>query len=326
MKETQIPWYIRLLTFYGASMAGSFLLLFLGLFELLNSTPVVIFLGIVFIVVSTALSFRKDNGFIEPTIISFVNLGQGLFLFGFADIFTFDIVSICVLIFFLQLILYAVFQSSIQKFLSVIIGIISLVVILIDTKLSILFPILLYAVMLALYWTSKTHSQAIEKNEPVSSLLSSAKEALTLSLAGLFVFPLIDEDADLARSISLTTSVLIWITLFVLLWNQLYIKLKWKKEFLFGIFLLTVLIFLPTVYHPGISGSIFILFLGFAYSQRPAQWFGVFSSLGYLTYYYYAMETTLLYKSYQMILSGILFLAIYAIWQFKLSKKEGVTE
>jgi uncharacterized membrane protein len=60
---------------------------------------------------------------------------------------------------------------------------------------------------------------------------------------------------------------------------------------------------------PGIPTGLAILLLGFARGNRVLMGIGVAASLGFVSAYYYLLETTLLVKSQTLITTGLVILA-----------------
>jgi|GEM_PF-5505276 len=323
--NSSIPWYIRILTFFGAAIAGGLFLLFLFALELLNSATSSTLIGLVFLVGTTVISFvvrQEESIFLEPILVSFVNIGQGLFLFGISETIREDFTSILIIVFLIQLILFWVFQSGVQKFLTIPVGFASLTGLLYQLHLSLYFPILLYIIALLLYFVLDRYSVKKQKGEETSLHLSVGKDALVVTFIGNLITPYVHDFLGVNFSIPVVSSLLIHSICIVLLWKELHIRLKLKKEFIIGFYLFIFLILYPTVHNPGIIGGIFILFLGFTYSIKSTQIWGILSLIGFIIYYYYNLQVTLLLKSYQLLGTGALFLLAYYIWQFRLPKKE----
>ncbi|BDA79280.1 hypothetical protein LPTSP3_g22100 [Leptospira kobayashii] len=324
--NSSIPWYIRILTFFGAFIAGGLFLLFLAALDLLNSSTSSILIGLVFLFGTTAASRLAQNEessvFLEPILVSFVNIGQGLFVFGISESVREDFTSIFFLVFIIQVVLFSVFQSGVQKFLSVPIGFASLTGVLYQLKLNLYFPILLYTAAILLYFVLDKYSRNKRKGEPVSLHLSVGKDALVITFIANLISPYIEGFLGYEFRVPIVSSLLIHSIFIVLLWKELYVRLGLRKEFIIGFYLFFFLILYPTIHSPGIIGGIFILFLGFAYSVKSIQIWGILSLIGFIIYYYYNLQVTLLAKSYQLLGTGALFLFAYYIWQFRLPKQE----
>jgi uncharacterized membrane protein len=66
---------------------------------------------------------------------------------------------------------------------------------------------------------------------------------------------------------------------------------------------------------PGLAPATLILLLGYGNGNRVLSGMGVVTLLGYLSFYYYSLEATLLYKSGVMIATGLSLLAIRVMVQ-----------
>lgn len=76
----------------------------------------------------------------------------------------------------------------------------------------------------------------------------------------------------------------------------------------------SVLLGLVSLKAPGVGPAVVILIAGFANSNRVLAGLGIFALLGYLSHYYYSLESTLLEKSIiLMVFGGVLLLARLAM-------------
>ena len=66
---------------------------------------------------------------------------------------------------------------------------------------------------------------------------------------------------------------------------------------------------LTTLKAPGLAPTLLILLLGFANGNRLLAGLGVLSLLGYLSFFYYTLQATLLHKSALMVATGVALLA-----------------
>lgn len=87
---------------------------------------------------------------------------------------------------------------------------------------------------------------------------------------------------------------------------------------------LATVIFLPTIFSPFISGAILILILNYHLGCRTGIAIGVISLIYSVSQYYYDLNLTLLQKSIVLMLSGVLFLLAYFIFNKKIAVHEGI--
>ena len=75
---------------------------------------------------------------------------------------------------------------------------------------------------------------------------------------------------------------------------------------------------LATLNAPGVASSLLILVLGFSGGNRTLFGVGVAGMLGYLSYFYYSLEATLLTKSAVLVATGLVLIALWACarWLF----------
>jgi uncharacterized membrane protein len=71
---------------------------------------------------------------------------------------------------------------------------------------------------------------------------------------------------------------------------------------------LTVVISLPTLTTPGILASIMLILLGYRRRNRVLLVLAYAFMAGFIFYYYYNLQVTLLVKSFILMITGVLFL------------------
>jgi hypothetical protein len=76
-----------------------------------------------------------------------------------------------------------------------------------------------------------------------------------------------------------------------------------------GLLAIAAVLALATLKAPGLAPTVLILLLGFANGNRLLAGLGVLSLLGYLSFYYYTLQATLLDKSALMVATGVALLA-----------------
>jgi len=82
-----------------------------------------------------------------------------------------------------------------------------------------------------------------------------------------------------------------------------------QHKILIGVF--TVLVLLPTVSSPAISGAILIILLSFFIKDKTGLVLGIMAFIYFISRFYYDLNITLLTKSILLFSSGILFIIIY---------------
>jgi uncharacterized membrane protein len=85
------------------------------------------------------------------------------------------------------------------------------------------------------------------------------------------------------------------------------------------------IIALVTLRAPGVASSLIILLVGFAGGNRALTGLGIAGMLGYLSYFYYSLQATLLTKSMVLVATGLVLIGFWAAMRYLLgTKKEAV--
>ncbi|MEN1784917.1 MAG: DUF4401 domain-containing protein [Bacteroidota bacterium] len=133
------------------------------------------------------------------------------------------------------------------------------------------------------------------------------------------------------KGISPITPEYIWLSSVVIIALIIYlvskilpvfnIKETWHKVSIFGI---TVLLLLPTVLSPAISGAMLLILLSFLINYKTGIVLGVIAFIYFIIQYYYDLNFTLLTKSILLFFSGVLFLLLYFFTYKKLGANEKI--
>lgn len=89
-----------------------------------------------------------------------------------------------------------------------------------------------------------------------------------------------------------------------------------------GIYAFMTLFILPTTYSLGITGSLLIILLSYQVNYRTSFVLGIIYFIGFLIYFYYNLQITLIVKSMLLIIPGILALGVYIFTQKLLSDEK----
>ena len=92
----------------------------------------------------------------------------------------------------------------------------------------------------------------------------------------------------------------------------------------FIVYILSILILLPTVLSPAISGAILIVLLSFLVNYKTGFGLGIVALIYFIGQYYYDLDLTLLTKSILLFSSGVFFLALYMFTHKKLTSDDKI--
>lgn len=318
---------IKILSICGGILASFLFIGFLFITGIYDSELGLLLLGIPLIIFGAFITKVTDNILLDTLsisayIIGFVLVGAGLLQMKTDE----DLVSI-ILILIAASALFIV-RSYLISFISVLIicgG--SLFLIMSNNSFNLIH---IYISLLALILTFIYLKEAklMTFNKAFSEIYDSVRISLIFCfLAGLY---LLGRNYRLANIVEysfeyfwISSVVIILAILYVIshLFEMLNIK---KSEQKYGMYALSVLILLPTVFAPAISGAILIILLSFLVNYKTSLVIGIVAFIYFISQYYYDLHYTLLTKSIVLFCSGILFLGLYFLTHKKLSSDEKI--
>ncbi len=313
-----VPWFIRILLGVAGWIGAGFILLFIALSMnfLIDSIITAIISGLV-LCGTSYFAFRKKikNDFLVQFMFAICLAGQGLIYFGIFELLN-EVETIMVLsIFAIHILFFILFNNFILKLISVISGVSAFLFFICSFGFLPYASIVLFA-SLAILWL-------YEYKLPLKPIMTqSLGYGITLLM---IVFVLVDisewnkvvssfYDHSIPQLAGVGTPVINSILITgVLVWIGLTIK----KEKTVLIIIFAVLLGATEIIAPGLAIMIALVILGFAHGNLILFFSGIVSTLGYMSYYYYKMDLSLLYKSIFLICFGIILLII----RFVLKKK-----
>jgi hypothetical protein len=311
------PWHVRVMLGIAGWIGAGFILspisIILGLLSALTGTSFVA--GAIVTVAGAALIRTKpDNDFLTQLGLATSFAGQWLVLRSFTELSILEASTIAILTGIFEAVLFIAIANSVHRVWSAFVVAVAIVVALTDWKLEIYASVLLSAAC-AWLWLNEF------KFAKYGTMMRDGGYGITLALIGTVGF------IDVAGGLSLggldperltgfkyhiwvsdvlNAGVLLWATWQLLNRNAS----KSPSSFDWSIFAVIGVFALATLTVPGFAPAALILLLGFGNGNRVLTGLGVASSIGYLSFYYYSLETTLLNKSAIMAVTGIFLLVV----------------
>lgn len=321
--ETEVPtsWIIRVVTMLGAWIAGGCFFGVISLLGIFDSKPSVLALGII-LMIGAVLAFRSMNKqiFIAPLALTASITGQMCVGYGLLDTFEGKELNVffCIEI-AIQLLLFIATHNNTQKFIAVLAFNFFVVCLLFNQKWSegIHFVLGINALLMSacILWEEKIlakFKQIIPSYQPLTA-------GLTVSfLVLIFVKWALDEKAvsnDLFIYNWWISAVFILLSLLLLIY-KVSLDFKWNLIYTLPV----VLVLTPLIGSPGILGGILVLLLGFYHNSKWFIGMGILALTCFISLFYYNLQLTLWVKSFILMASGLLFLAVFWILN-RISKK-----
>lgn len=308
----QSPWFIKLLLAISGWLAGLFLMGFIGigLSDLWREPTTALIIGLIMIGIAYAIFRSSKNEFAEHLALAISLAGQGWVVFALFELIESESLPL-ILTGFLQLLLVVLMPHYLHRIFSSFSAAVAFSIAMISLNLPFVFT---SALLLAAAWIwlhEFDYAQHLSILHPVgyglvlALLIIKGSNWFGDELWGLgnntgenFIQPWMGE--------LLSGIVALWIVS-QLLWRHSQVL---TQPLSLVILIGTLLVCAASMKAEGVIIGTVILILGFANSNRILMAIGVLSLLTYISAYYYLLDTTLLSKSFSLLLIGVVLLAL----------------
>jgi len=321
----QSPWFIKLLLAISGWLAALFLMGFIGigLSNLWREPTTALFIGLIMIGIAYIIFRSLKNEFAEHLALAISLAGQGWVVFALFELIESESLPF-ILTGFLQLLLIILMPHYLHRIFSSFSVAVAFSIAMISLNLPFVFS---SALLLAAAWIwlhEFDYPQYLSILHPVGYGLVLALLVIKGSnwfgdeLWGLgnntdenFIQPWMGE--------LLSGIVALWIVSQLLLRHSQALTQPFSLVILIG----TLFVCAASVKAEGITIGTMILILGFANSNRILMAIGILSLLTYISAYYYLLDTTLLNKSFSLLLIGVVLLVLRWVLLKFTSAQEG---
>ena len=312
---------IKVLSIFGGFLATLAFLAFLFISGLNNTTFGLVFFGVLFIVLSIIGSRIYDKIVIDTSAISLYVCGYALLAFGLSKMDFSDTLS-CLLYIVIAFVALNYVRSFIFYFISFLIIFTCIIAIFSINNLYNAYHLLSVTSAILFFYLFQFESIILDKFKRISIHY----EPLRIAFICTFIFMLYVVSTNfifpVARSFSFISNITnILLISYFIFENRITFNII-KNSFLVWTFVAVVLLLLPTIHFPAISGSILILLCCFRSNYKTGFALGLLSLIYFVSQFYYDLSYTLLVKSILMFTTGIVFLICYFISNKKLVTDE----
>lgn len=314
---------IKILSIFGGVLASLAFFGFLLIAGFHNSDLGLLISGIVCIGGSIWISKVYDKIIIDTFSVSSFIIGFILIYLGLDKFFSSENANYIIFI-LVGLISLRIVQSYIFAFIAILIINGSILALIMSNKVQDLIHIYVSALAVAITYLFMKEAEVIAENQIVAKLYNPLRIGLIFSFfAGLFVLNGKGAYWPAPEYIWLSSILIIGAILYVLshLFELLDITHEQHQN---SIYVASVLVLLPSVLCPAISGAILIILLSFWVNYKTAFVIGIAAFVYFLGQYYYDLNFTLLTKSILLMSSGVLFIGLYLFTHQKLTSNEKV--
>lgn len=239
----------------------------------------------------------------------------GLFLLESGLLYrTFNIGILAISILIVSVISLVIVKRYILQFLSMLLIGSSLLALIVESRAFALVHFLILFIVSLLTYFHLFEAKLITKNSFYHSAYQPIRMGLIFLLIGTLLYaekigPIVETPVNYLWISSLTTIGAILFSIWKIL-QGLHIE---NNKTLATIFALSLVILVPTIFTPTISGAILILLLTYHIGDTVGIGIGVVALVYAFIHYYYDLQFTLLVKSIFLFVTGILCLLAYYI-------------
>jgi hypothetical protein len=313
------PWYVRVMLGFAGWLGALFLLGFMGLgfHSLFNSAPGALTAGVVFCAAAYGLyRIDIDNDFVDQFGLAIGMAGQAMVMIGLFNAFNTNAPTAFLLLFVFEAALSAVIPNFLHRVITTWAALLALSFGLQRLGVYGVAPALA-AAGFAMVWLSEQRWTAAAPWRPIGYGLALALVQIDAALlwnVGMLFRLTGDAPAGLALYAPQIGAALTGAVFLACAWRLLE-REKITLDQRSGMFLAgaAVAVALFSFAAHGLTSALLVVLLGYAAGSRVLTGLGLFALAGFLSHYYYLMQTTLLMKSGLLLLAGAVLLAARAL-------------
>jgi hypothetical protein len=328
--ETETPIYMKALLGFGGWIAALFFFIFAGwclvatILQGIESEAVagVVLgtVGLVFMIATVIAQRQYKSAFASQLALAYQIAGQALFvvganmaMYGWGLSFTAEVIASALIVIVMEIIMIPLYEDGIFRFLATIAAVTAVNTLVyelnIPGSLSILIALLAFAVVVI--WSDMLPATT---QIQYRSMLQAVGYGLVFGLFGTITFELSQnpkymDAAHVGLHKPLITALML---LAITIWYEIRLlgdyEIPLSHRATAVILALTVIITLPTLTTPGILAALLLIILGYRRRHNVLLVFGYLFMAGFISYFYYSLQTTLLVKSFILMATGLLFL------------------
>lgn len=307
---SESPWYVKLLVGISAWLAALFLGFFFSLTGLVDSSTSMVVVGLILCAVSAGVKHLVGNSiFWSQLAFAFSLAGQGLSIAGIAD-WTDNTTQTALLAALLEGVLFVFYPDLLHRLISVLAVIAAAVVVLYDQHLGngIHALTMLTALGAVALWQAEVHILGQRWGNFHAPLIYGLPIAL-FAICGL-------------AQVGLFPSTYWWISavglalVLLYLGYQILSDLAIPPQSAVGLWFVAslVLVMIPAWQTPGIVAALIVLLVAYWRGNTLLLGLAMLFLLLFLGAYYYNLDITLLNKSYILMGTGVVLLALRSVF------------
>lgn len=322
-RENKSSLAIKILSIFGGLIATISFLCFLFLAGIYESEVGACVIGGGFIVFAIFLNKEYDKLIIDTISVSTYITGFLLLVYGLIEM---DVNENIVLLLVCVIALISLFitQNYILSFISILVISCSSLTTIMSNNLYNLIHLYIAISISMLTYLMLNEAKLIASGKKTSKLYDPIRIGLIVSL-------LIGLSAMGKRNLIPISQNHIWLSSISIIFITIYLVYRILKinkivavKSKIIIYALSILVLIPTILSPSISGAMLIILLSFLVNYKTGFAIGIISFIYFISQYYYDLSLTLLTKSIMLFLSGIMFLSFYLFTLKKTTSNEKI--
>ena len=301
---------IKILSVFGGILSSCAFLGFLFITGLFDSETGLLILGAICTAAAIWIDKTYDKIIMDTLSVSSYIIGFILLGFAFGETHMSGD-SICCVFIVIALVSLVIAHGYVLSFISVMIINGSILTLIIMNDVGELIHIYVAALAFTISYFFLKEARIITTNRGLSNLYNPIRIGLVFSFLSGLIFLSIRDLIDMPLNYIWLSSIVIIaaiIYLMPVLFRMLHIT---GNQYKAGVYVLSLLILLPTALSPAISGAILIMLLSFRVNYKTGLALGVIAFICFVSQYYYDLHFTLLTKSILLFSSGVFFMVLY---------------
>jgi hypothetical protein len=304
--QSGTPWYIQGLIGISAWIAALCFIGFLAIAEIIDSESGSTIVGVIFCMAAVGLKWWLPRSTFGGQLALAVSLaGQALFIVG-VGIQSDSTVAAAFAAIILEIILIAVYPDTFQRFLSTLIICGALVFLFYEWQIreAIHLLILLLAAATLFIWENEAYLSTTRWAEIYRPVGYGCVIAL---LALLIPAIIVEAEIELWWLSAIGLLALLLVLEYLIVTEQ---GLSWRHPVALWLAGGTLALLAPAWQMPGILGALLVLLVGFRQGNRLLIGLAAIFLAFFIIAFYYNLELTLLLKSFMLMASGVIILAL----------------
>lgn len=303
---------IKILSVFGGIMASLTFLGFLFMANLYDSGAALLIIGSLMVACAIWIIKRFDKIIFDTLSVSSFLSGLMLLALGILK-FEMTVNTLSIAFILIAILTLWIVQNNILSFVAVLIINGSILTLIISNDGYDLVPIYVSALALILTYVFLKEAKIIRANNVMLTLYNPIRTGLIFSfMSGLIILG-IKGLLPVSLEFRWGSSAIIIMAIIYMLSHLLEILKISQIKPKVALYILGVILLLPTASSPAISGAILIILLSFLVNYKTGLAIGIVAFIYFISQYYYDLEFTLLTKSILLFTSGILFIGLYLL-------------